>query len=711
MSAFVRVKLLQVTELRSPTFEPKCAVNVKEVVQSTESDARVVQKKKTFYPEWGKCFDSHVIEGRRLQIMVMDRGDTILGEVAVENQAIADQCKLMGACVAKMSLDLRPSGKLIIQAKLYTGRDAEEFAVCMEDSNEAVTKDLTMLTGRRGAIRHKKCHVVNGHKYKARFFRQPTFCAFCREFLWGFGKQGYQCETCAQVVHKKCHELVLGKCPGKNGDAPKSLADRREHGHSRDNKSEDEMNRFSIDVPHRFKINNYLHPTFCDHCGSLLYGLFRQGYKCDTCGTNCHKRCRDLMPNLCGVNEKLMAEVLTQVKRDKEQGGTRNGARINRQTSAPENNGCLPHSPQSAVSQASSSLHASRSLSANPNMSSSYRGKRHSLADFNLLKVLGKGSFGKVLLAELKSKREYFAIKVLKKDTVLEDDDVDCTMTEKRVLALSCQHPFLTHLHSCFQTEAHLFFVMEFINGGDLMYHIQQAGRFDEERTRFYVAEITCGLQFLHTKGVIYRDLKLDNVMLDSDGHIKITDFGMCKEDLFDGRQTSTFCGTPDYIAPEIIDGARYGFSVDWWSLGVLCYEMLLGQSPFSGEDEDDLFDSIQHDDVVYPKWLPKQASAFISRLLVRDPTKRLGCQSELDIRRDDFFARIDWTKLEKRQISPPYKPNVQSAFDANNFDVDFTMEPAVITPVNKELVLSIDQEQFHGFSYISSDFRSSARS
>lgn len=180
-------------------------------------------------------------------------------------------------------------------------------------------------------------------------------------------------------------------------------------------------------------------------------------------------------------------------------------------------------------------------------------GMRIGLDHFNFLAVLGKGNFGKVMLAETKRSRKLYAIKVLKKEFIIENDEVESIRSEKRVFLIANRerHPFLTNLHACFQTETRVYFVMEYISGGDLMLHIQR-GQFGTKRAQFYAAEVCLALKYFHENGVIYRDLKLDNILLTLDGHIKIADYGLCKEDMWFGSTTSTFCGTPEFMAPEV---------------------------------------------------------------------------------------------------------------------------------------------------------------
>lgn len=472
--------------------------------------------------------------------------------------------------------------------------------------------------------------------------------------------------------------------------------------------------RFKIDMPHKFKETTFYYPTFCDHCGSMIYGMRKQGLRCKDCNMNCHKRCEAVVPNLCGINQKLLAEAVAQSKDDirkrkisqeQKPGGSK--GKSSPTSRKDEDSDDDDVGVYEALWDAISPPLPQRTSSIAGKDVRRIEQKIHHIDDFNLLKVLGKGSFGKVLLCELKETKQAFAIKALKKDVVLEDDDVECTMVERRVLALATRHPFLTHLHSAFQSQDHLFFVMEYLGGGDLMFHIQSVGKFDEPRSRFYAAEIVCGLEFLHDRGIIYRDLKLDNVLLDSDGHIKLADFGMCKEGILESKKATTFCGTPDYIAPEILKGWKYDSAADWWSFGVLVYEMLIGQSPFAGEDEEDLFDSICRDKVHYPKWISSSAEDVLSQLFERAPVERLGYRNGTNpnIRNHKFFERINWTKLEQRKIDPPFKPSVASDHDTNNFDPDFTMDVPQFTPTDKDLLQSMDQGQFKGFSFVNPYF------
>ncbi|KAI4821582.1 hypothetical protein KUCAC02_007181, partial [Chaenocephalus aceratus] len=463
---------------------------------------------------------------------------------------------------------------------------------------------------------------------------------------------------CCFVVHKRCHEFVTFQCPG----ADKGPA------------SDDPR------AKHKFKIHTYSSPTFCDHCGSLLYGLLHQGMRCDHCMMNIHKRCVANVPSLCGTDHterrgrlQITAEVKTNVLTVTIKEGRNLVPMDPNGLSDPYVKLKLIPDPRSESKQKTKTIKCclnptwnetfkfhlkeydkdrrlsveiwdwdmtsrndfmgslsfgiselqkqgvdgwfkllsqeegeyfnvpvapegeegneelrqkferakigpgknaeGKAANAAARFDSDGNQDRMKLADFNFLIVLGKGSFGKVMLAERQN-----------------DGGA---------------------LHSTFQSMDRLYFVMEYINGGDLMYQIQQVGKFKEPHAVFYAAEIAIGLFFLHLKGIIYRDLKLDNVMLD------------CEENMNDGVTTKTFCGTPDYIAPEIIAYQPYESLWTGWAFGVLLYEMLAGQ------------------------------------LMTKHPAKRLGCapEGERDIREHSFFRYMDWEKLENKEVQPPFKP------------------------------------------------------
>uniref|UniRef100_A0A669DRB4 protein kinase C n=1 Tax=Oreochromis niloticus TaxID=8128 RepID=A0A669DRB4_ORENI len=328
-----------------------------------------------------------------------------------------------------------------------------------------------------------------------------------------------------------------------------------------------------------------------------------------------------------------------------------------------------------------------------------------SLQDFKCVAVLGRGHFGKVLLAEYKSTGEMFAIKALKKGDIVARDEVDSLMCEKRIFETvnSVRHPFLVNLFACFQTQEHVCFVMEYAAGGDLMMHIH-ADVFSEPRAVFYAACVVLGLQFLHDHKIVYRDLKLDNLLLDTEGYVKIADFGLCKEGMGFRDRTSTFCGTPEFLAPEVLTETSYTRAVDWWGLGVLIFEMLVGESPFPGDDEEEVFDSIVNDEVRYPRFLSTEAISIMRRLLRRSPERRLGAgeKDAEEVKKHLFFRTIDWAALLAKKVKPPFVPTIQGNNDVSNFDDEFTSEAPILTPPREPRVLnSEEQNLFSDFDYI----------
>jgi len=331
--------------------------------------------------------------------------------------------------------------------------------------------------------------------------------------------------------------------------------------------------------------------------------------------------------------------------------------------------------------------------------------KRIDVKDFDLLCVIGKGSFGKVLQVRKKDTGRIYAMKVLNKKNILENNELEHTKTEKNILQ-KLAHPFLVNLNYSFHTSDKLYFVMDYINGGELFYHLQKDHKFPPERAKFYCAEIAVGLEYLHNSGVIYRDLKPENILLNADAHICLTDFGISKEGLLaEDSRTATFCGTPEYLAPEVLEGKGYTKAVDWWSFGTLMYEMLTGLPPFYAQDVQQMYFKIMHAKLELPDSVDPNTKSILIGLLERDPNKRLA--DPVAIKSHPYFKGIDFEKLVNKEIAPPFIPPVKGLSDTSMVDPIFTSEKPTLDDEDADpaSVLSAEkQQQFVGFTFVPED-------
>ncbi|KAI8884754.1 kinase-like protein [Backusella circina FSU 941] len=592
--------------------------------------------------------------------------------------------------------DVEPVGKLFLEVDFV---------------RESMNRPMNKL-GRAGAVRERKgnTHEVNGHQFISKRIYHILKCALCNEFMT---KKIYQCEDCGLACHISCHTRVAIRCVSKVFHGPNT----------------DELRHR---IPHRFESVTTIVANWCCHCGFMLPLGFKGAQKCMECHILCHTKCASLVSHFCGMSMQTANLMLTEMKAANDRRKSFHPDSLLQLTNTPVVSDFPLSTPfrQSMAEFPSHSLAASqfRPMSVSLESSSFHTGlmvqhplseARHRMSsimttpvqlkgkvgldDFNLLAVLGKGNFGKVLLAEEKYTNELYAIKVLKKRFVLDNQELESTRSEKEVfLAANIgRHPFLSNLHSTFQTETRIYFVMEYVSGGDLMLHIQRE-HFSAIRSRFYACEVLLALEHLHKNGIIYRDLKLDNVMICSDGHIKLVDYGLCKTHMWENSMTTTFCGTPEFMAPEILLENRYGREIDWWAFGVFIYEMLLGQAPFKGEDEDEIFDAILDGQILYPMDMPKDSISICDALLERDPRYRLGSGrgGSQEIKDHPFFNGVDWDDVLDKQIIPPFIPYLNSRADTSNFDEDFTREIPILTPVNAILSRN-EQQAFSNFSYV----------
>jgi serine/threonine protein kinase len=289
--------------------------------------------------------------------------------------------------------------------------------------------------------------------------------------------------------------------------------------------------------------------------------------------------------------------------------------------------------------------------------------------DFEKLKTVGLGSYGRVRLCRQKKTGEIFVMKILKKNEIIKQKQVDHVYSEFNILS-TLKHPFIVQLVGFnFEDPKYIYFVLEYVQGGELFTLLRTKGTFPVPQTKFYVAHIITIFEYLHSKNIVYRDLKPENILINKNGYLKLTDFGFAK--ILENEKTYTLCGTPEYLAPEIILNKGHGKAVDWWTLGILLYEMLVGIDPFSDDDPMKTYQKILKGKINFPKTIDKDAKSLIKHLLTQDTSKRFGCLKNgvKDILNHRFFDGFDWKNFVYLTLTPPYIPDVKSEDDTSNFE------------------------------------------
>jgi protein-serine/threonine kinase len=335
-------------------------------------------------------------------------------------------------------------------------------------------------------------------------------------------------------------------------------------------------------------------------------------------------------------------------------------------------------------------------------------GIKITIKDFQKIKLLGKGSFGEVFLVKYIKTNKIYAMKILDKNKVIEGGQVEHTKIERDLLVnINC--PFIVEIKFAFQDKENLYIITEFLQGGELFFHLHKEKRFTNDKAKFYVAEIVAAIEYLHKKKIVYRDLKPENVLISDTGHVKLTDFGLSKIFKKSKEKAYTICGTPQYLAPEVIiseDG--YDSTVDWWSLGCVLYELLIGRAPFRICLGDSLNEDLYKKKILIPDYVCEDAKDLITKLLVVEPKKRLGYgeNGAKKIKHHPFFKGINWDDVWNQRINPPFIPNLKDETDLSYFDTVFTNEQ--VSGSNSDLSgLSLDCNTFKGFTYVTDSYGS----
>ncbi|KAI3682805.1 hypothetical protein L1987_83063 [Smallanthus sonchifolius] len=320
------------------------------------------------------------------------------------------------------------------------------------------------------------------------------------------------------------------------------------------------------------------------------------------------------------------------------------------------------------------------------------------IEDFEVMKVVGQGAFGKVYQVRKRDNMEIYAMKVVRKDKIVEKNHAEYMKAERDILT-KIDHPFIVQLRYSFQTKYRLYLILDFVNGGHLFFQLYHHGLFREDLARIYTAEMVSAVSHLHANGIMHRDLKPENILLDVDGHALLTDFGLAKE--FDeNARSNSLCGTVEYMSPEIILGKGHDKAADWWSVGILLFEMLTGQPPFHGGNRDKVQKKIVKDKLKLPAFLTSEAHCLLKGLLQKDPSKRLGngLKGSDEIKQHKWFKAINWKKLDAREIQPSFRPEVAGIQCIANFDKRWTDMPLLDSPASSP---DASANLFQGFTYV----------